>query len=178
MFGRGDLVSVLGGANNLFQGLPVAGATGNPTGAITPVAVSAATDINFLVNSVAAAGAGTILVTNLPKLSLTPQFRNTAAAPLADFAVGQFNGALLTQLNATAAARPGTNIIVMDLFKIGDSIAANPGAFGITNVTDACFNGVTVCANSSGYLLFRRRPPDSPGPSPAGPAGQRLPLLW
>ncbi len=153
-FGSGDLVSILGGANNIFQGLPAAGASGNPTGAITPVALSAATDINFIVNSVAGAGAGTILVTNLPKLSLTPQFRNTAAAPLADFAVGQFNGALLTQLSATAAARPGTNIIVMDLFKVGDTIAANPGAFGITNVTDACFNGVTVCADSSGYFYF------------------------
>lgn len=156
VFGRGDLVSVLGGANNIFQGLPAAGASANPTGSITPVAVSAATDINFLVNSIAGAGAGTILVTNLPKLSLTPQFRNTAAAPLADFAVGQFNGALLTQLNATAAARPGTNIIVMDLFKVGDSIAANPGAFGITNVTDACLNQTTgaLCADSSGYFYF------------------------
>lgn len=154
VFGPNDLVSILGGANNIFQGLPAAGASGNPTGFITPVAQSAAADINFIVNSVAGAGAGTILVTNLPKLSLTPQFRNTAAAPLADFAVGQFNGALLAQLNATAAARPGTNIIVMDLFKVGDTIAANPGAFGITNVTDACFNGVTVCADSSGYFYF------------------------
>ena len=155
-FGSGDLVSILGGANNIFQGLPAAGATGNPTGAITPVALSAATDINFLVNSVAGAGAGTILVSNLPKLSLTPQFRNTAAAPLADFAAGQFNGALLTGLNATAATRPGTNIIMMDLFKIGDTIAANPGAFGITNVTDACLNPTTgvVCSNSSGFFYF------------------------
>lgn len=154
VFGPNDLVSILGGANNIFQGLPAAGASANPTGAITPVALSAATDINFIVDSVAGAGAGTILVTNLPKLSLTPQFRNTAAAPLADFAVGQFNGALLTQLNATAAARSGTNIIVMDLFKVSDTIAANPGAFGITNVTDACFNGVTVCPDSSGYFYF------------------------
>jgi len=154
VFGPNDLVSILGGANNIFQGLPAAGASANPTGAITPVAQSAAADINFIVNNVAGAGAGTILVTNLPKLSLTPQFRNTAAAPLADFAVGQFNGALLTQLNATAAARPGSNIIVMDLFKVGDTIAANPGAFGITNVTDACFNGVTLCADSAGYFYF------------------------
>jgi outer membrane lipase/esterase len=152
-FGPTDLVSILGGANNIFQGLPAAGASANPTGAITPVALGAATDINFITNSVAAAGAGTILVTNLPKLSLTPQFRNTAAAPLADFAVTTFNGALLTSLNATAAANPNSNIIVMDLFKIGDTIAGNPGRFGITNVTDACFNGVTVCSDP-GYFYF------------------------
>lgn len=153
-FGANDLVSVLGGANNIFQGLPAAGASTNPTGSIAPVALGAATDVNFIVNSVAGAGAGTILVTNLPKLSLTPQFRGTPAAPLADFAVTTFNGALLTGLNTTAAARPGTNIILMDLFKIGDVIANNPGAFGVGNVTQPCFNGVTVCADPNNYFYF------------------------
>ncbi len=153
-FGSGDLVSILGGANNIFQGLPAAGASANPTGAITPVVTSAATDINFLVNSVASAGAGTVLVTNLPKLSLTPQFRGTAAAPLADFAVTTFNSALFTGLTATAAAQPNTNIIYMDLFKIGDTIAGSPDRFGITNVTQSCFNGVSLCADSSGYFYL------------------------
>lgn len=153
-FGANDLVSVLGGANNIFQGLPVAGASTNPTGAITPVALSAAADINFIVNGIAQAGAGTVLVTNLPKLSITPQFRGTPAAPLADFAVTTFNGALLTGLNATAAARPGTNIILMDLFKVGDVIAGNPSAFGVSNVTQPCFNGVTVCSNPDSYFYF------------------------
>ncbi|EKY25243.1 outer membrane autotransporter barrel domain protein [Brevundimonas diminuta 470-4] len=153
-FGANDLVSVLGGANNIFQGLPAAGASTNPTGAITPVALSAAADINFIVNGIAQAGAGTVLVTNLPKLSITPQFRGTPAAPLADFAVTTFNGALLTGLNATAAARPGTNIILMDLFKVGDVIAGNPSAFGVSNVTQPCFNGVTVCSNPDDYFYF------------------------
>ncbi|HCW50248.1 MAG TPA: autotransporter domain-containing esterase [Brevundimonas sp.] len=153
-FGANDLVSVLGGANNIFQGLPAAGASTNPTGAITPVALSAAADINFIVNGIAQAGAGTVLVTNLPKLSITPQFRGTPAAPLADFAVTTFNGALLTGLNATAAARPGTNIILMDLFKVEDVIAGNPSAFGVSNVTQPCFNGVTVCSNPDSYFYF------------------------
>lgn len=153
-FGANDLVSVLGGANNIFQGLPAAGASTNPTGAITPVALGAASDMNFIVNSIAQAGAGTVLVTNLPKLSLTPQFRATPAAPLADFAVTTFNGALLTGLNATAAARPGTNIILMDLFKVGDVISGNPSAFGVSNVTQPCFNGVTVCSNPDSYFYF------------------------
>lgn len=164
-FGAGDLVSILGGANNIFQGLPAAGASSNPQGSIAPVALGAAADMNFIVGSVAQAGAGTILVTNLPKLSLTPQFRATPAAPLADYAVTTFNGALLTGLNATAAARPGANIIMMDLFKIGDVIAANPGAFGVSNVTQPCFNGVTVCANPNDYFYF-----DGVHPTAAGHA--------
>lgn len=153
-FGANDLVSVLGGANNIFQAIPAAAISASPQAAIQPVALSAAADINFIVNSVATAGAGTILVTNLPKLSLTPQFRTSPAAPLADFAVTSFNGALSTGLFATAAARPGTNIILMDLFKVGDVIAANPGSFGLTNTTDACFNGVTVCATPGTYFYW------------------------
>jgi outer membrane lipase/esterase len=160
-----DLVSVLGGANNIFQGLPAAGASSNPTGAINPVALSAAADINFIVNSVATAGAGTIMVLNLPKLSTTPQFGGTPAAPLADFAVGSFNTALLNGLFVTAAARPNTNIIHVDLFKIGDVITANPGAFGLSNVTQACFNGVTVCANPNSFFYY-----DGVHPTAAGHA--------
>ncbi len=164
-FGSGDLVSILGGANNIFQGLPAAGASSNPTASIAPVSLAAAADMNFIVGSVAQAGAGTILVTNLPKLSLTPQFRGTPAAPLADYAVTTFNGALLTGLTTTAAARPGTNIIMMDLFKVGDVIAANPAAFGVSNVTQPCFNGATVCANPNDYFYW-----DGVHPTAAGHA--------
>ncbi|MFP5296329.1 MAG: SGNH/GDSL hydrolase family protein, partial [Alphaproteobacteria bacterium] len=156
-FGANDLVSILGGANNIFQAIPAAGASPSPTGAITPTVLGAVSDINFLVNQVATAGAGTILVTNLPRLGITPQFNQgpgAAAAPLADFAGQSFNSALLTQLMTTAGIQPNTNIILMDLYKISDPLAANPGAFGLTNVTDACFNGVTVCANPDGYLYW------------------------
>ena len=151
VFGQRDLVSILGGANNIFQALPAAGASASPVAAIDPVARAAANDITFITNATAAAGAGTILVTNLPKLSLTPQFRGTAAAPLADYAVTTFNGVLLTGLQTTAAARPGSNIIMMDLFKIGDTIAANPAQFGITNVTTAC-NTTTPMCSDPGYF--------------------------
>lgn len=153
-FDGSDLTVVWGGANNIFNNLAAAGASPSPTAAITPVTAAAATDIGFIINSIAAAGGGTILVPNLPKLSLTPQFRGTVAAPLADFAAGAFNTALATQTATAAAARPGTNIILMDTFKIGDLIANNPSLFGLTNVTAPCFNGVTVCADSSTYFYF------------------------
>ena len=153
-FGANDLVSILGGANNIFQALPAAGASANPVAAMTPVSTGAAADVNALVGTVAGDGAGTILVTNLPKLSLTPQFRGTVGAPLADYAASTFNTALMTGLNATAAANPDANIIVMDLFKVGGIIASNPAQFGIGNVTEACFNGVTVCADPDSYFYF------------------------
>ena len=159
VFGPNDLVSVLGGANNIFQAigafsvLPAAGQT-NPTGFISPVLTAAVADMNFLVNDIAARGAGTILVTNLPRLGITPQFRTTPVAALADFAGSTFNSSLQSALVATAATRPNTNIILYDLAKVSDALASNPGRFGLSNVTDACFNGVTVCANPDSYLYF------------------------
>lgn len=159
-FGRNDLVSVLGGANNIFQAFPGAAVSTNPTGAMQATANAAATDINFIVNSVASAGAGTILVSNLPRLGITPQFSasnpsvGAAGSALADYAGSTFNSALLSRLMVTAAAQPNTNIILMDLYKISDPMAANPGRFGLTNATNSCFNGVTVCANPDGYLYW------------------------
>ncbi|MEG2313331.1 SGNH/GDSL hydrolase family protein [Brevundimonas sp.] len=61
-FGADDLVTVLGGANNIFQGLPAAGGSTNPTSSIATVSNAAAADISGLVGSVAGAGAGTIAV--------------------------------------------------------------------------------------------------------------------
>ena len=156
-FGANDLVSVLGGANNIFQAFP--GAAANPLTAqstMQGVANAAASDINLIVSTIAQAGAGTILVSNLPRLGITPQFASTgtSGAALADFAGTTFNSALLNNLFATAAARPNTNIILMDLYKISDPLRANPGRFGLTNATDACFTGVSVCSNPDGYLYW------------------------
>lgn len=158
-FGSRDLVSVLGGANNIFQSLgafavlPPA-AQGNPTGYVTPVLNAAVADMAFIVDSIAARGAGTVLVTNLPRLGLTPQFRPTPLAALADYAGSTFNSGLQTALLATARARPGTNIILFDVAKVSDLLAADPGRFGFTNVTQPCFTGVAVCADPDSYLYF------------------------
>ncbi|WP_298745590.1 autotransporter domain-containing protein [uncultured Brevundimonas sp.] len=169
-FGANDLVSVLGGANNIFQAFPAAAA--NPLTAqstMQAAATAAAADISFIVNSVAGAGAGTILVGNLPRLGVTPQFSPTNplvgpnGSALADFAGTTFNSALATGLFAVAANQPDANIILMDLYKISDPLAANPAAFGLTNARDACFNGVTVCASPDTYLYW-----DSVHPTAAG----------
>lgn len=154
-FGDGDLVSVLGGANNLFQAIPGAATSPSPVAALNAVASAAAADVNTLVSQVAGAGAGTIMVVNLPRLSLTPQFRTSPAGPLADQGVGTFNTALLSGLMATAAASD-SNIIYVDLFKAGDTIARNPSAFGISNITDTCLNQATgaICSNPDGYFYW------------------------
>lgn len=158
-FGANDLVSVLGGANNIFQSLGAFAvlpptSQGNPTGFVDPVIRAAVADMNFIVGDIASRGAGTILVTNLPRLGTTPQFSPTPLAALADYAGSQFNGQLQASLLTLAATRPNTNIILFDLAKVSDPIAANPGRFGLTNVTQSCLVGATLCAAPDTYLFF------------------------
>ncbi|KPF74379.1 GDSL family lipase [Brevundimonas sp. AAP58] len=160
-FGSGDLVSILGGANNIFQSIGAFAvlpptSQGNPTGFVDPTIRAAVADMNFLVNDVASRGAGTILVTNLPRLGLTPQFRPTPLAALADYAGGQFNSQLQNALLTLAPTRPNTNIILFDLAKVSDVLAANPGRFGLTDATSQCLNTTTgaVCANPDGFLYW------------------------
>jgi outer membrane lipase/esterase len=158
-FGPNDLVSVLGGANNIFQGLSAfsilpPASQANPQGYVNPILSAAVADMNFIVNDIAGRGAGTILVTNLPRLGTTPQFSPTPLAALADYAGSTFNSQLQTALLTTAAARPNTNIILFDLAKVSDALASSPGRFGLSNATQSCLVGATLCANPDSYLYF------------------------
>jgi outer membrane lipase/esterase len=155
-FGPNDLAIFWGGANNLFQAFPVAVTQTDPLGFTNAAAVSAATDVATLARQAAGAGAGTVLVVNLPALGETPQFRGGPAQALANAATNTFNGALAAQLNGVASAAPGSNVILMDLTPALLVTANNPGAFGVTNSTQPCLNATTgaVCANPDSYFYF------------------------
>lgn len=165
-FGSSSLVTVWGGANNIFQGLPLAAGNPDPYGYISGVSAAAAADIGLIVNTIAGAGAGTILVPNLPNLAVTPQFAGGPAQGLANQATNVFNAALYSQLTARAAANPNTNIIHMDVYRAFEAVRAAPGRFGFTNVTQPCFNGVTVCSSPDSYAYWDGVHPTA--------AGQRL----
>ena len=65
-----------------------------------------------------------------------------------------FNTALDSQLTTLATAKPQLDI---ELFHVDDALkglTANPGDYGFTNVTDACFTGSAVCADPSTYLFW------------------------
>ncbi len=154
-FGPRDLVSVLGGANDILQTIPVA--AGNPNTAQTVVggvATQAAVNIGNLTRNIAAAGAGTILVGNLPNIGATPQLAGPAA-PLGSFATDTFNGALRQQLFA-AAGGTGANIILADYNRASEFVRLNPAPFGFTNTTQTCLNATTgaVCANPDTFFFF------------------------
>ena len=164
-FGSDDVVTLWGGANNIFNNIAAASITPNPIGTMQTVGALAANDIAGLVNSVSNAGAGTVLVPNLPTLSLTPSFNGNPAAPLADAGVAGFNAQLYTNLFAQAAAHPTTNIILMDVNTAGVFLSQNAAQFGFTNVTQPCFNGVTVCSTPGTYFYW-----DGVHPTTAGHA--------
>lgn len=164
-FGGDDLVTLWGGANNIFDNLGAASVNPNPLGYISGVAVAAANDIGGLVNTVADAGAGTILVPNLPALHVTPQFNGHPAQLLAQTAATAYNTQLSANLFAQAAANPDANIILMDVYSAGLVLAADPGRFGFTNVTQTCFTGLSVCATPGTYLYW-----DGVHPTTAGHA--------
>jgi len=123
-----SLFVVWGGANDFVSG-------GSP--------IVAAEDIDFIVASLQSAGAQHILVPNMPNLGLTPDYYGDPAATA--YAV-EFNALLKATLPAGATQ--------FDAFALMTQIVNNPGAYGLTDVTDPCFNGVSVCANPSQYLFW------------------------
>jgi len=123
-----SLFLVWGGANDFLVG-------GSPT--------VAAQNIDSIVATLEGDGAQHILVPGLPNLGLTPDYLGDAAATAYS---NQFNAVLLADLPGDATYYNTSALL--------NQIEASPGAFGITDTTDPCFNGTTVCANPSQYLFW------------------------
>jgi outer membrane lipase/esterase len=153
-FGPSDLVTMLAGANDVLN-----------AGLSAAAAENAAIAQSINVGAVAAQGAGTILVANLPNLGATPQFNgspqysgNAVTAQLGLIATNTFNARLDQDIEQVAAANPQTNVVQMDLQAALDVVIANPAAFGFTDVTNSCYlgNGFvgTTCTNPDQFLFW------------------------
>lgn len=133
-------------------------------------------------------GAKNFLIGNSPDLSLTPLARETAAMVaanviaatagdpanepfIAQSILNVFRGASVGFNTALAATLPGyaaptTSVTYFDAFALQTAITANPAAYGLTNVTSACYDGqvdgsptpgtsaVSECPNESEYLYY------------------------
>ncbi len=144
--GANDVVSMWAGANDIFQKVPTAAANPSTAAAVmTQTSVTAAGNVATQVGQLAAAGAKTILVMNLPDLGQTPQFNTDASASaIGTLSATAFNTALDTGLKTVAASATGSNIVQVDIQSAFSAIIANPSAFGIANAKLACIN-VTSC---------------------------------
>lgn len=140
--GPNDLVTLWGGANNLFQDLPGVGSPAEAVQIAQSAAIAQIGNLNRLIGP--EFGARTVLLPNLP--------------PIPGIALGSnpsvpFNLTLDAGTRAAAAANPGANIVQMDVFNAFIVIVSNPQAFGFTNVTNACLTD-PACTDPSKYLFW------------------------
>jgi len=106
------------------------------------------------INTLADAGARNFLVVNSPDLGSTPAFLNTGNQTLMTLLSNGFNTALETQLNTLASAKPQLDIELFQLDDALNSLIANPGGSGFTNVTQPCLTNLGVCSDPSTYLFW------------------------
>jgi outer membrane lipase/esterase len=106
------------------------------------VAKTAAAAIAASVNDLAAAGARTILVPNLPDIGVAPVVRMQGAAcrEQARRLSRDFNAALERQLRA-AEARHGIRLVRLDVFALGDEVMADPANAGFAETDTPCGRG-------------------------------------
>lgn len=139
------LFVVWGGPNDVFTGLATAA---NLSEVAQQAVVNLATGIALL----ASLGAEHFLVPNMADLGATPFGLSLDPAGLRLLTEG-FDLGLATAL-AGLEAGLGLDIRTFDVFGLFDEVLGNPGAFGFTNVSEPCLNGLTVCANPDQYLFF------------------------
>lgn len=142
------LYVIAGGGNDARAALGAIAACAEvclgPTVATT--AAQYAANVGAIVDALQAGGAQHIIVWNTPNLGLAPAVAAAGASGLGTFLAASMNAALAAELVGE------TGVTTFDIFGLGTTIALNPGAFGFTNITDAC--GAIVAANCNTYAYW------------------------
>ncbi len=136
------LYVVWAGANDL---LAINDNPANALGIVTAAVNSQIETVTALKN----AGANYILVPNIPDVGLTPDAISggPAAQAQSTYITGLYNQSMLNGVAST-----GANIIPLDTFSLLRQVAANPAAYGFTNMSEpACTENLPF--NSSSSLL-------------------------
>jgi outer membrane lipase/esterase len=142
--------------NNISDALTLAQT--DPTAPVK-VLTAAVTDMASMILRLYASGARHILVVNSTNVGRTPYVQSLGAAAVAGATQlsAQFNGALAQQIAGLKATSPGLYVYLVDTYAFAEQAAANPAAFGLTNVTQACFTTTpspTVCATPDTYFYW------------------------
>lgn len=142
-FASSALFIVWGGADDFLSPSPL------DTSPID-TADRAVSNIVSIVNGLQGIGAQHILVPGLPDLGLVPYqlVQGPIVAAQATLLSNYFNARLL------AALPP--NVIFFDTAALLRKVVGDPGAYGFTNVTDACFDSTapSLCSNPDQYLFW------------------------
>lgn len=129
----------------------------NPSAATAAAAVQ---NIGLSMLGLYVSGATNFFVPNMPDLSLTPYGRSLPPDQqlgLQMLALG-FNAGLANLL-ANFSTLPGVNVTTFDTFALLHALAANPAAFGMTNVAEPCLTGNlgtggVTCATPETYAFW------------------------
>jgi phospholipase/lecithinase/hemolysin len=135
------LYVVAGGGNDARDALQAAATSATPSAMIGAAALAYAQNIGAIVDSLQGAGAQHIIVWDVPNLALAPAV--TAQGAQASFVGGLVSQAMNGALAARLAGESGVKLF--DLYGFQNQLTANPGAYGLTNVTDACGAAISMC---------------------------------
>ena len=155
----GALYVVAGGGNNARTAMTAIAGGADPTATILATAGQFAADIGSIVDTLQANGAENIVVWDAPNLGLSPALiaSGSSAASLATTLTQYMNSALAARLAGE------TNVRTFDFFGLITAVNANPGAYGLTNVSDA--GGAIAGADLSQFLSWDGIHPTTAGHS-------------
>jgi len=166
------LYVVAGGGNNAQDALTAIGGCGGNAGCIgaiiQSVASTFATDVATIVAELELAGAEHIIVWDTPDVGKAPAVVAAGGSTIGSILASSMSLALLGAIGGT----PG--VTFFDIFGLTDAVIANPGAFGLTNVTDACAQ--FVACDPSTYFFWDGIHPTSAGHGIISNAMLALPL--
>jgi outer membrane lipase/esterase len=153
------LFIVWGGANDYLNMAGVVGA--QPSLSTTQVqtvigqqVTATVANLTADVATLAKAGARNFIVPILPNLGATPSLNGSAAsAQLGTLATASANTALVTAM-AGLQQQLGVKIFMVDVAGMLNDIIANPGKYGVSNVTAACVGTSSLCSTPGSYLFW------------------------
>ncbi|MEJ6067029.1 autotransporter domain-containing protein [Psychrobacter sp. 16-Bac2893] len=124
---------------------------GTITKAIVENIIPAANSQVATIDKLHKSGAKYILVPNIPDIGLTPEAISGGAMFQS---IGTGFAAQYNQLLLNGAAATGANIIPLDTFSLLQQVAANPNAYGFTNITQkACNTSSSLLCGSSNLVV-------------------------
>lgn len=121
-----------------------------PTSNPIDVAHDAIVNLVTIASTLKSEGATNILVPGMPDIGLTPYYRSLGPVVSAEAS------ALTDAFNAALQADLPAGVTYLDTASLLREIVADPGRYGFTDVTDACYSGTgpTACADPNQYVFF------------------------
>ena len=158
----GALYVLWGGANNLQD--IIVGKTTDALGNPVPGVGGTVSDLALAIQTLYADGVRNLLVPNVPDLALVPRVAEYgSAAQVAAYQLTlAFNSLLASALVSLENSLAGLDIIEFDTYSALYDIVGDPGAYGLSNVTNRCYTGDdvgftgggSVCADPDSYLFW------------------------